>query len=100
MKQKRRYMAFEVIGAEISENYLKKTFYRLSNSMRRLSADDPMLKLVLYDAGSRRGLLRCSHKQVDVLKSEIVKICGKEPVLKILGVSGTIRSGKRKFLSS
>jgi RNase P/RNase MRP subunit POP5 len=64
-------------------------------------AEQSMLRLVLYDENSRRGLLRCSHEQVDEVKASIS--CGGETGTKmlsfrVLGVSGTIRAAKRKFL--
>ena len=102
MRQRRRYIAFEVSGAGVSKSDLAKTFNFLSNRIRRPGAGDPMPRLALYDVSSLRGLLRCGHKQVDVLKSAMAginRIGGKRATLKVLGVSGTIRAAKRKFLA-
>jgi RNase P/RNase MRP subunit POP5 len=60
-----------------------------------------MLKLVLYNESSRRGLLRCRHGQVDEIKASIScagKTGTKMLSFRVLGVSGTIRAAKRKFL--
>lgn len=99
MKQRRRYLAFEFRGrasrADVS---------RVINSLCALNPkiDRAMLKLVLYDVRSRRGLLRCGHRQVDEVKASVsgAKVIGAKGVsFKVLGVSGTMRAAKRKFLA-
>ena len=100
MKLRRRYIAFETTDAKMSRNDVIKA---LNRSFRRLPDSEfnlALLKLVFYDANSRRGLLRCGHKQVSEVKAVITgteKIGNKIP-FKVLGVSGTIRAAKRKFL--
>jgi RNase P/RNase MRP subunit POP5 len=57
--------------------------------------------MIFFEAGSGRGLLRCEHKQVAQVKAAILKLkrAGSRNVaFNILGVSGTIRAAKRKFL--
>jgi RNase P/RNase MRP subunit POP5 len=99
MRKKRRYIAFESMGeASVTD------IIRAINSLR---AGRPMLGqsvgLVLYDESSKKGLLRCDHSQVGEIKA---LISGEEKVgtetmsLKVLGVSGTIKAAKRKFLAS
>jgi len=101
MKPRRRYIAFEITDAKMSRNEAIKA---LNLSFRRLPDSElnrSLLKLVFYDASSRRGLLRCGHKQVSEVKAVITgteKIGNKKINFKVLGVSGTIRAAKRKFL--
>lgn len=103
MKLRRRYIAFEITDAKMSRNNVIKA---LNHSFRRIPDSElnrALLKLVFYNASSRRGLLRCSHKQVSEVKAVITgteKISNKKIHFKVLGVSGTIKAAKRKFLVS
>jgi len=100
MRQRRRYIAFELIGSEAGKGDIMRT---ISHSLltRDPAFDRRVLKLIFYDVSSRRGLLRCGHKQVGELKTamtNIKKIGSKKASLVILGVSGTLKAAKRKFL--
>jgi len=98
MRPKRRYIAFEIAGKAS-----KGEMARAIESSLRGDTDKTMLKLVLYEARSKRGLLRCGHLQVLEVKaamSGVKRIGGEKVSFTILGVSGTIRAAKRKFLSS
>ncbi|MFH1821407.1 MAG: hypothetical protein ABH852_03060 [Methanobacteriota archaeon] len=92
MRHRRRYMAFEAVsGAD------KQDVYRVAASMcKMIGVDRAEVRVITHDADSRKGLLRCSHDLVGELKG--VMAHGESP-LKVLGVSGTIRAAKRKFLS-
>lgn len=100
MRQRRRYIAFELIGSEAGKGDIIRA---ISHSLltHDPAFDRGVLKLVFHDVGSRRGLLRCGHKQVGELKAamaNIKKIGSKKASLVILGVSGTLKAAKRKFL--
>ncbi len=102
MRQRRRYIAFELIGSEAGKGDIMRAichyFYTHNPAF-----DRRMLKLVFHDVSSRRGLLRCGHKQVGELKAamtSIKKIGGRKASLVILGVSGTVRAANRKFLGA
>lgn len=97
-KFRRRYIAFEVKG-KVARGDLARKLTGLSSGIR---AKGPKPRLVLYDAGSGRGLLRCGHMQVEALMDKLVRayeIRGEKVKLEILGVSGTMKAAKRKFLS-
>jgi RNase P/RNase MRP subunit POP5 len=102
MRPKRRYIAFEVVGGEASRWEVKQA---IENSLRvhYPSVDRAMLKLVVYEADSGRGVVRCGHRCVDEIKvalAGVQKIGAGGASLSVLGVSGTIRAAKRKFLSA
>ncbi len=101
MRQRRRYVAFELTDGKAGKGDIMRAVGH-SLQTRDPAFDRRMLKLVFHDVSSRRGLLRCGHKQVGELKAaltSIKKIGGKEASFVILGVSGTIRAAKRKFLA-
>lgn len=99
MRPRRRYIAFELVGeankADVSHmiNFLR---------ARLQGAGPELLKLVFYDARSRLGLLRCAHLQASEIKasmSGVQKIGPPNVSFRVLGVSGTIRAARRKFLA-
>lgn len=96
---KRRYIAFELLSAANKADVL-----RVINFLHaRVQGVDPaLLKLVFYDARSRLGLLRCGHLQVSEIKTSMSgahTIEQKKVTFKVLGVSGTMRAARRKFLA-
>lgn len=90
MRKKRRYIAFESIGGASASDVMLAV-----NSLRagKPKPEQSMLKLVLYDPNSRKGLLRCGHMQVEETKAWMSNMS-----LRVLGVSGTIKAARRKFL--
>ena len=90
MRKRRRYIAFESMR-KASERDVLQAINFLRASIPK--TEQSVLKLVLYDENSRLGLLRCGHKQVDEISALM-------PFFRVLGVSGTIRAAKRKFLAS
>jgi len=101
MRPRRRYIAFEIIGAEMSRNDIVKALDLAFRGAPDLEFNLPLLKLVFYDASSQLGLLRCGHKQVDEVKAIIARreVGNKKVSFEVLGVSGTIKSAKRKFFA-
>jgi len=99
MRPKRRYIAFEVLDAKLSRSEITRA---ILSSLRGSSdfIDTGIVRLILYNAGSGRGLLRCGHKQVGQVKAAMaeLEVGKKKASLRVLGVSGTIRVAKRKFL--
>lgn len=92
-----RYIAFKVKG-KVAEWDLRRALAELSREVR---AKGPRPRLVLFDVGSGKGLLRCGHMQVEALVDRLARIRevgGGKVKLETLGVSGTIRAAKRKFL--
>jgi len=103
MRSRRRYIAFEVAGAKVSEGDIYKALNRLSHELPGSAIDLGLLKLITFEVSSQRGLMRCGHKQVGQVKGAMAgirKFGGKRAALKILGVSGTIRGARRKFLAA
>ncbi len=90
MRRKRRYLVFEIDGG-LSE--ARRAAVALTG---RLGVDKSEVKVILVDEISGKGLLRCSLDQMAALKRIITS---KDPPIRILGASGTIRAAKRKYFS-
>jgi len=98
MRPKRRYIAFEVVGKTCKGEVARAIDSSLCGAP---DFDRAALRLVLYEICSGRGLLRCGHRQVGEIKSamsSVKRIGDRKASFTILGVSGTIRAAKRKFL--
>jgi ribonuclease P/MRP protein subunit POP5 len=103
MRPRRRYIAFEVTGAKVSKGDIIKAINHLFSKTYGSAPGQALLKLISYEPNSRRGLLRCGHKHVDELKKAMMnvkKIHEKRASFTILGVSGTIKKARRKFLTA
>jgi RNase P/RNase MRP subunit POP5 len=98
-KFRRRYIAFKVSGGSVKREEVVKFFSSLFGG--RL-AGEFYLKLIFYDEGSGMGLLRCGHRHVEIVKKMIseAKIRGRDNGFIVIGVSGTIKSAKRKYFSA
>ena len=106
--EKHRYIAFEIISEinEITEEQLLNTiWYQLYTLYGEHGTSKMGLWLMEYDPESKKGILRCSLKELDKLRSVLATITSfekkKEPevIVYILGISGTIKSIKKRFLS-
>lgn len=103
-KENWRYIAFEIISdASFNE---KEVIKAVSSSILHLlgavGASKTNFWLISYDQTSKKGLLRCSNKaQKEVIASitTITKIENTIAILNVLGVSGTIKKAKEKYLS-
>lgn len=91
-KYRQRYIAFK------TENNLTKGDLKriISNIGKELNLS-PKPWLISYDRRTKQGLVKCGHRQVDKIKQ---KLSNKKIEFKIIGVSGTIKKTKQKFLST
>lgn len=89
-KFRRRYIAFETSGGMV-QKIVEKEVVALA---RGIGAPGPILKLVYYDDATSQGLMRCGHRQVGEIREKIEV----NEKMRTLGVSGTLRAAKRKFL--
>jgi len=106
MRPAKRYIAFEVI----SENPVQ--YGELVNSiwtsaisfLGEFGSSELNMWFVhnLYDEKTQKGLIKCSHDSVERVRtalSLIQIISESRAVVKIMGVTGTIKSARTKYLS-
>ena len=61
------------------------------------------LALIEYDQERKQAILRCSHEALDLVKASIVamtEISGEKATVRIMLVSGTLKSLRRKISKS
>ena len=93
MRPRRRYLVLEVV-----RNLSKSELYReLVPAVRASGGDADQLRIIFKDDGTGRWLLRCGHDQVTAVRAAAAGSGGR--IARVVGVSGTIRAAKRKFLA-
>jgi len=100
---KRRYIALEIKGDEVLNrfqliDYIKSCLSQING----LELDKVKLRLIELDLHKKNCIIRCTHKY-----SQNVKDCLQDGtigdskiIVKVLGVSGTIKALRRKFLTN
>ncbi len=90
---RQRYVAFRV-DESISKGDLINVISRIANEED--FSPSPWVIIFAPDVGE--GIVRCGHLQLDGFKEKLLNF--EEFDLEILGVSGTIKKTRQKFLSS
>jgi RNase P/RNase MRP subunit POP5 len=101
---RRRYLLFHLTGsANVNSESLKKivhdSIHRIYGIKGLMNAD---LKLIEFNLKSHIGILRCSHdftRELRVALAFIREINSKPASINVRGVSGTIKSLKKKNLN-
>ena len=102
-----RYLVFEILSEEkISYSDMVSAIWNsMLSLLGELETADAKTWLIqnLYDESSQRGVIKCRHDFVEkmrVVLSLIHMISEKRVVINILGVTGTIKSAKNKYLTT
>ena len=107
LRSHKRYIVFEIISDEpVAYNDLVNTIWNSTlNFLGELETSNVMLWSIqnLYDEKSQRGIIKCRHDFVEnmrVILSLIQTVGETKVVIKVLGVTGTIKSARNKYLLS
>lgn len=105
LKEKKRYLAFEVISKE------KEDFSEVSkaiwSSMKGfmgelgLAGAGAWVLQEKYNAQTQKGLIRINHKYVNELKASLCfinKIGEQDVIVRSLGISGILNKAEKKYL--
>lgn len=104
LRPKHRYLVFEVIADKPVE--LAEIVQAIWETAHRLFGEAGTAEFELwipgnlYDRTKGRGLVRCTHDSVEKVRLVLASVRTaptQQTVLKILGVTGTIKSAKRKY---
>ncbi|MBW2963173.1 hypothetical protein KY306_00150 [Candidatus Woesearchaeota archaeon] len=103
LKEKKRYVAFEVISKEkFSFNQVKKAVDEaLLKYIGLLGAGKAGMQILPEKYNQNRGLIRINHKFTDYLKASfalISKINNQKVVVRSLGTSGILKKAEHKYL--
>lgn len=104
LRGKKRYIAFEVISEEKIDfsEIVGAVWHSLMNFLGELGTSRSNIWIMKdnWDEDTQRGLIKCSHKEVEYIRASLslITIIGENNVIiRTLGVSGTIKGAKKKF---
>ncbi|NPA48027.1 MAG: ribonuclease P protein component 2 [Thermococci archaeon] len=103
LRDKRRYIAFQVVGerklkTEEVRKALWSSFLTTLGTVGTARADP---WLVEFDEDGQTGIIRADRRHVEEVRFALVlvrKVNGSRVIIRTLGVSGTIKRLRRKFL--
>jgi ribonuclease P/MRP protein subunit POP5 len=104
LRGRRRYIAYQVISESkfIFQDLSNSIWHSLLNLLGELGASksDIWVARDIYDEIKQIGIIRCSHDNVEQVRtalSLIERIGDVRIVVKVLGISGSIKATKMKF---
>lgn len=106
-REKKRYIVFEVLSEQKIEfeELIKSVFSHTINLIGILGVARTNFKFLsdLYDKKKQRFVVRCNPRDVELIRlalALITEINEKKVCIKSMGVAGTIKSAKRKYLEN
>ncbi|MCD6368093.1 MAG: ribonuclease P protein component 2 [Candidatus Aenigmarchaeota archaeon] len=104
LREKKRYLAFEVISESKLEfeEILNAFWHSLLNLCGEIGTANTNIWFVkdMWNENSQRGVIRCRHDTVEYVRSALAlidRIGDSRVIINTLGVSGTMKVVKRKF---
>lgn len=105
MRPKKRYIVFEIIS-ESPVAYKDFNVSAWGAFLTFLGADtsaDAKIWLItnLYDSKGQKGVIRCSSAHVEKVRSamSLITVVGESrSIVRVIGVTGTIKSAKSKYM--
>lgn len=104
LRSQKRYIVFEVLSEQpvVYGDIVSAIWSSMLSFLGELGCSDAKVWFIhnTYDARSQRGVAKCSHGSVEHVRAalSLVQIVGEtKAVIKIVGVTGTIKSAKTKY---
>lgn len=105
LRIKKRYVVFRVYSEEKInfEDVVNAVWGSFLNFAGELNLALSRIKIMedLWNEEKQVGVIRCAHTAVELVRSVLIlidRIGDRRVVFRILGVSGTLNSAKRKFM--
>jgi ribonuclease P/MRP protein subunit POP5 len=104
LRNRRRYIAYQVISESkfIFQDLSNSIWHSLLNLMGELGASQADLWIArdLYDEAKQIGIIRCAHDNVEQVRTALAlieRIGDVRVIVKVLGISGSIKATRMKF---
>jgi len=102
-RMRKRYLAFKVVSEQsVSKGDVADAVW---NAVLQLfgeyGASQTNLALIEYDPEECWGIIRCSHRAVEMVRASVASVTeiNEKPIaIHVLGVSGTLKALRRKVL--
>lgn len=105
MRSHKRYIIFEILSEKPVEygDFVSAVWSSLLNFLGEQGASRARIWLIrnLYEDKQQRGAIKCSHDFVEQTRTALmlIQVIGEtKAVVRVLGVTGTIKSAKDKYL--
>lgn len=100
---RRRYLALKIVGEQTIDGrdlirVLREAVLQLFGEY---GASQANLSLVEYEPDKNCAVLRCSHKALEMVRASVASVTeinAKLVAIHVVGVSGTLKSLRKKFL--
>ena len=101
MRERKRYIVFEVLSTEKIDR--SELIDELRSSASSLLGDvgAASCNLWMLDFDGRRGILRCAHDKTAMVRAVLAtinRVHGIRVGVRVLGISGTVKSATEKFM--
>ncbi len=104
IRGRRRYVAFQVISEQkiLTQDLINTIWHSTLNLIGEFGASQSDLLFIknIYDEKKQMGLIRCSHLMVEPVRAALAliqRIGDFRVVIKVIGISGTIKAAMKKF---
>ena len=104
LRRKKRYIAFQIISEKkiLTNDIFNGIWHSLLNFLGEYGTAKAGVWLLktLYDEDKQLGLIKCNHDSVEHVRTGLAmmqRIGDSRVIVKVLGVSGTIKAAKKKF---
>lgn len=105
MRSFKRYIIFEVISEQPVAyiDLVNAIWNSMLNFLGETDTSDTKFWIIenLYDNKSQQGVIKCKHDFVEKIRTvlSLIQVIGEtKAIIKIIGVTGTIKSAKNKYL--
>lgn len=105
LRENERYIVFEIISEEEIEyeDFAKSFWLACLSFLGELYTSESEIKIIknLYNPRTQQGVIKCRHDMTEFVRASLAfinKIGNKNAIIKVLGITGTISSAKRKYL--
>jgi ribonuclease P/MRP protein subunit POP5 len=106
LRNRRRYIAFELISEEKVEfqDLSNSIWHSMLNLLGELGASqaEAWIARDIYDSEKQTGIMRCTHDTVEQVRTSLAlidRIGDTRVIVRVLGISGSIDATKMKFFS-
>jgi len=104
LRDKKRYIAYEVISESKVDfdSVSNAIWYSIINFLGEKGAAEADAWVIknAYDASKQIGILKCSHTDVENVRAAMAlvqKVGESRAIVRVLGISGTIKAARNKF---
>ena len=104
LRDRTRYLAFDVISEQkiLLDDLINTIWHSVLNFLGEVGTSRASIKIIkdAYDDKRQIGILRCSHEDVENVRASLAliqRIGDFRVVIRVLGISGSIKAAKMKF---